>query len=161
MRARVVALVVLAIVAAAPAAAQRTSHHRSASAVRTYRPPNVKSYHAPRVKGYPAPKVKTYRPPKARTYPAPKIGTSRPRAPRAYYAPGASGADGRVRRNEAARREFMRASGYPKGRPGYVVDHVVPLACGGADAPSNMQWQTTAEAKAKDRIERRGCGRRR
>jgi len=26
---------------------------------------------------------------------------------------------------------------------GYVIDHVVPLACGGADAPSNMQWQTS------------------
>jgi hypothetical protein len=25
--------------------------------------------------------------------------------------------------------------------------------CGGPDAPSNMQWQTTAEAKAKDRVE--------
>jgi hypothetical protein len=37
------------------------------------------------------------------------------------------------------------------------VDHVVPLACGGADAPSNMQWQTIAEAKAKDRKERLGC----
>jgi len=34
-----------------------------------------------------------------------------------------------------------------------VVDHVVPLKRGGADAPANMQWQTTAEAKAKDRIE--------
>ena len=26
--------------------------------------------------------------------------------------------------------------------PGYVVDHVRPLASVGADAPSNMQWQT-------------------
>lgn len=43
--------------------------------------------------------------------------------------------------------------------PGYVVDHVRPLACGGADAPSNMQWQTVAEAKAKDRWERKGCQR--
>jgi hypothetical protein len=34
-----------------------------------------------------------------------------------------------------------------------VVDHVVPLKRGGVDAPSNMQWQETAEAKAKDRIE--------
>lgn len=41
--------------------------------------------------------------------------------------------------------------------PGYVVDHVVPLACGGADASSNMQWQTKAAGKAKDKWERRGC----
>ena len=27
--------------------------------------------------------------------------------------------------------------------PGYVVDHVQPPKRGGADAPSNMQWQTT------------------
>jgi hypothetical protein len=31
---------------------------------------------------------------------------------------------------------------------------VVPLECGGADVPSNMQWQTEAEAKVKDRTER-------
>jgi hypothetical protein len=34
-----------------------------------------------------------------------------------------------------------------------VVDHVIALKRGGADAPSNMQWQTIADAKAKDRIE--------
>jgi hypothetical protein len=28
-----------------------------------------------------------------------------------------------------------------------------PLKRGGADAPGNMQWQTTAAAKAKDKIE--------
>ena len=38
--------------------------------------------------------------------------------------------------------------------PGYVVDHVHALECGGADAPSSMQWQTTAAAKGKDRTER-------
>ena len=64
---------------------------------------------------------------------------------------------GRFVRNESAKREFMKKSGYPKGRPGYVVDHVVPLACGGADAASNMQWQTVAEGKAKDKVERKGC----
>jgi hypothetical protein len=41
----------------------------------------------------------------------------------------------------------MRQTGYPRGRKGYVVDHIVPLECGGADAPSNMQWQTVREAK--------------
>jgi len=48
----------------------------------------------------------------------------------------------------------MKQTGYPNGRKGYVVDHVDPLECGGADAPSNMQWQTVAEAKIKDRTER-------
>ncbi len=58
-------------------------------------------------------------------------------------------------RSERAKEQFMRQTGYPHGRPGYVVDHVVPLAEGGADAPSNMQWQTIQDAKAKDKIE---CG---
>jgi len=51
----------------------------------------------------------------------------------------------------------MKRTGYPHGRPGYVIDHIVPLACAGADAPSNMQWQTRSEAKAKDKTERQGC----
>jgi hypothetical protein len=38
-----------------------------------------------------------------------------------------------------------------------VVDHIKPLACGGADAPSNMQWQSVTAAKAKDKVERKGC----
>jgi hypothetical protein len=60
---------------------------------------------------------------------------------------------GRIKRSPQARHEFMRRSGYPHGRKGYVIDHVVPLECGGSDAPSNMQWQTAAEAKAKDKTE--------
>ena len=54
-------------------------------------------------------------------------------------------------------REFMKQTGYPHGRPGYVIDHVIPVACGGPDAPANMQWQTIEEATAKDRVERIGC----
>ena len=68
-------------------------------------------------------------------------------------------ARGRIARSETAKHAFEVQTGYPKGRPGYVIDHIVPLACGGADAPTNMQWQTLAEAKAKDRVERKGCGR--
>ena len=64
---------------------------------------------------------------------------------------------GRVKRSPHARAEFMRRTGYPHGRPGYVVDHIIPLACGGADAPTNMQWQTVAAGKMKDRSERKGC----
>jgi hypothetical protein len=69
----------------------------------------------------------------------------------------------RTHRSRAARADFMHqhpcpATGRTSGAcPGYVVDHVKPLACGGADAPSNMQWQTTAEGKAKDKWERVGC----
>src|SRR5579859_5490495 len=66
----------------------------------------------------------------------------------------------RYRRSTAARNAFKRAhpcpsTGMPKGAcPGYVIDHIDPLECGGADAPFNMQWQTIAEGKAKDRWER-------
>lgn len=43
--------------------------------------------------------------------------------------------------------------------PGYVIDHIKPLACGGEDAPANLQWQTKQEAKDKDRWERKNCQR--
>ena len=50
------------------------------------------------------------------------------------------------------------ATGLAKGRcPGYVIDHVVPLCAGGTDDPSNMQWQTVADSRAKDLMERRQC----
>jgi hypothetical protein len=66
-------------------------------------------------------------------------------------------AHGRIKRRETAREAFMRQTGFPKGRSGYVVDHIIPLACGGPDVTTNMQWQTKAQAKAKDAYERRRC----
>lgn len=71
--------------------------------------------------------------------------------------------EARIKRSQSAKVEFKRehpcpATGASKGPcKGYVIDHVKPIACGGADAPSNMQWQSVADAKAKDKWERKGC----
>lgn len=59
-------------------------------------------------------------------------------------------AKGQPQRSKARRDLFRRLTGYPKGRPGYVVDHIVPLAAGGCDVPANMAWQRADEGKAKD-----------
>lgn len=66
-------------------------------------------------------------------------------------------------RSSAVAAAFQRAhpcpvTGRAKGPcPGWVRDHKVPLCAGGTDHPSNMQWQTVAAAKAKDRGEWREC----
>ena len=73
-------------------------------------------------------------------------------------------ADAKTHRDHRAIAAFKHdhpcpATGKSKGPcKGYVIDHINPLACGGADRPSNMQWQTTTEAKAKDKWERKACG---
>lgn len=66
---------------------------------------------------------------------------------------GARDSRGRIVRSASAKHKFMQMTGYPHGRPGYVVDHIIALKHGGADDPSNMQWQTIAEGKAKDKWE--------
>jgi hypothetical protein len=66
-----------------------------------------------------------------------------------------------IKRSSAAKQAFERqhpcpSTGRTSGRcPGYVVDHIKALECGGVDAPSNMQWQTVAKGKAKDKTEGR------
>lgn len=66
---------------------------------------------------------------------------------------------GRLMRSREARAAFQcghpcPSTGEQDGPcPGYVVDHIVALKRGGADLPSNMQWQTIEAAKEKDRIE--------
>jgi len=66
---------------------------------------------------------------------------------------------GRIKRSTKAKDEFRRSHPCPStGKahgacPGYVIDHVKGLKHGGADTASNMQWQTTQAAKAKDKVE--------
>ena len=66
---------------------------------------------------------------------------------------------GRIKRSSEARHEFQKSHPCPStgatsgACPGYVVDHVTALKRGGADNPSNMQWQTDQDAKIKDRTE--------
>lgn len=52
---------------------------------------------------------------------------------------------------------FKRLSGYPSGRPGFVVDHRIPLCAGGPDTITNMQWEPVVESYTKDTYERRLC----
>jgi hypothetical protein len=54
-----------------------------------------------------------------------------------------------VNSRAAERIKFMRETGYPDGRPGYVVDYIVSPECGGATDTSNMQWLTEEEANKK------------
>jgi hypothetical protein len=78
---------------------------------------------------------------------------------------GPSLASSREYRSSTVKHEFQRQHPCPStGRatgacPGYIKDHIRALDCGGPDAVSNMQWQTIVAAKAKDKWERKGCGR--
>jgi hypothetical protein len=114
-----------------------------------YKEPTLPEYHAPRTYGYKAPAVPEYK--------TPKTDTSARSSPWAQTAPRDS--HGRLVRSEAAKDDFKRSNPCPStgtgsgSCPGYVVDHVVPLKEGGADAPNNMQWQTQEAAKEKDKSE--------
>lgn len=65
-------------------------------------------------------------------------------------------------RSTMQKREFAKRVACPStGKhtvscKGYVIDHIEALDCGGKDHWSNMQWQTIAEAKEKDKWERNG-----
>ena len=82
-----------------------------------------------------------------------------PKRPRNYCISCERDARGRIKRDRAARRAFVRthpcpATGAISGAcPGWIVDHIVPLYRGGPDTPRNMQWLTREEARAKDRVE--------
>jgi 5-methylcytosine-specific restriction endonuclease McrA len=75
----------------------------------------------------------------------------------------ATNADATTPRGRSARAVFMHEHPCPtNGRhrgacPGWQVDHVIPLKCNGPDTPTNMQWLTVEEHKAKTRSEARWC----
>lgn len=58
-------------------------------------------------------------------------------------------ANGRIKKVRIALQAFQIQSGFPAGRPGYVVTYIVPLECGGTIDPSNLHWQTEEDAWAK------------
>lgn len=69
----------------------------------------------------------------------------------------------RLERSPAAVTAFKRqypcpATGQVRGAcPGWQVDHVQALKCGGPDTPDNMQWLTVEAHKEKTRRDMRGC----
>jgi hypothetical protein len=83
-----------------------------------------------------------------------------------YCGPAARASDGRIARSRAVLREFRAehpcpSTGRTRGScPGWELDHVIPLACGGCDTVINLQWLPDATKSAsgalpKDRWERR------
>jgi hypothetical protein len=61
-------------------------------------------------------------------------------------------------RSQSVKRQFDKLNGFPNGRQGYIADHECALECGGIDNVINMQYQTVAESKAKDKWERTIAG---
>ena len=139
---RVLLALFVAFLAIAPLEAKGSGHSSGRS--------TTKSTHAAAPK---APRTSTHQSGTS----SPKASTTRATQSRKAPVAVARDNEGRIKRSEVARHAFEVQTGYPHGRPGYVIDHIRPLACGGTDDPSNMQWQTIADAKAKDRVERKGC----
>jgi len=61
----------------------------------------------------------------------------------------------KVKRNESAKKQFLRSKGYKRVPPGYEVDHIMPLSKGGRDEPSNMQLIPKSVHKQKTASERK------
>jgi hypothetical protein len=65
-------------------------------------------------------------------------------------------------RSASAKSEFKRENPCPSGGgsggcSGYQIDHRQPLAAGGVDHKSNMQWLSVDDHKAKTKYERHTC----
>ena len=70
---------------------------------------------------------------------------------------------GRIARSKKVISDFRKTVPCPatgktgKKCAGYVADHKLPLCGCGADSIENLQWQTVADSKIKDRWERKLC----
>ena len=62
---------------------------------------------------------------------------------------------GRIQRSSAVRRRFLKAHGLTHTPTGCQVDHIVPLAKGGADELANLQLLCGAALEEKERRELR------
>lgn len=74
--------------------------------------------------------------------------------------------NGKISRDSSVLREFKKLYACPSTGlrwgpcPGWQLDHVIPLACGGCDSVKNLQWlpgeiKSCAGTKCKDRWERK------
>ena len=82
-----------------------------------------------------------------------------------YCGPPARSESGRIERSKQVLNDFKRMHPCPSTKahsgacPGWAIDHVIPLACGGCDAIMNLQWlpnniKSGPEPDDKDRWER-------
>jgi hypothetical protein len=143
---RLISLILTILLFLAPVSfAQKSS---SGSSYKSYKSNSYtkSSYKKSSYKAYKTPTVKKV---KVTTYKA----TSTKKHNKNYCATCQRDKNGKILRSEKSKKVFEKQTGYPHGRPGYVIDHIKPLKEGGADDPSNMQWQTVEEAKAKDKVE--------
>ena len=53
-----------------------------------------------------------------------------------------------------SRRSIARVANRTGGQANHI-DHIIPRACSGAGAPSDMQWLSAADTDANERIERK------
>ena len=78
-----------------------------------------------------------------------------------YAGPPKRDADGRIARRADVLAAYRRVHPCPStGRfkgacPGWALDHVIPLACGGADAVWNLMWMRNDVKALVDRYERK------
>jgi len=139
---RLISLILTILLFLAPVSfARKSSSSGYSSSKNTY----SKSYKAPKTTSYN--KTKATKSSKKTSY------STTGKHKKTYCSTCPRDSKGKIKRSEAAKRAFEKQTGYPHGRPGYVIDHIKPLKEGGADDPSNMQWQTKTDAKAKDKIE--------